>query len=108
MLAGEARSPVYEAVHQRRIAFVAERYWVIEDRLRGERPHRYDLRFHLAPEAHAARVDGGTVLAPGLALVSAAPTAALEPGWVAPSYGRRSRRPSSARVAAGGARRRRS
>ena len=28
VLAGEARSPAYEAVHQRRIAFVAERYWV--------------------------------------------------------------------------------
>ena len=48
----------------------AARYWIVEDRLRGEREHRYDLRWHLAPEAQgAARGDGDTVLAPGLALV---------------------------------------
>ena len=70
VLAGEARSPVYEAVHRRRIAFVGDRYWIVEDRLRGERAHRYDLRFHLAPAAQGAtRVEGATVLAPGLALV---------------------------------------
>jgi Heparinase II/III-like protein/Heparinase II/III N-terminus len=95
VLAGEAVSPAYEAVHQRRIAFVADAYWVIEDRLRGDRPHRYDLRFHLPPEAQGiARVVGGhageTVLAPGFGLVvCGADAVRLEPGWVAPSYGRR-------------------
>ena len=65
---------------------MAGAYWVIEDRLTGERPHRYDLRFHLAPEAHrATHVDAGTVLAPGLALVvPGADTLRLEPGWVSP------------------------
>jgi Heparinase II/III-like protein/Heparinase II/III N-terminus len=91
LLAGEAVSPEYEAAHERRIAFVADRYWVIEDRLQGEREHCFDLRFHLAPEAQdAARVDGSTVRAPGLALaILGADAIALEPGWVAPSYGRR-------------------
>jgi len=86
VLAGEARSPAYEAVHERRIAFVRDRCWVIEDRLRGERAHEYDLRFHLPPGA--ARIDGAGVLAPGLALVvHGAGALALEPGWIAPRYG---------------------
>ena len=89
LLAGEAHSPLYEAVHQRRIAFVGDRYWVVEDRLEGDREHGFDLRWHLAPEAQGAtRRDGATVLAPGLALVVlGAEAVALEAGWVAPSYG---------------------
>ena len=31
------------------------RYWVIEDVLEGERSHRYDLRWHLAPAAARRR-----------------------------------------------------
>ena len=38
-------------IHTRAIAFVADEYWLIEDRLRAPSRHRYDLRFHLAPEA---------------------------------------------------------
>jgi hypothetical protein len=89
LLAGAVVSPAYAAVHERRIAFIADRYWLIEDRVEGEREHRFDLRFHLAPEAQgAARVDGATVRAPGLALVIlGAEYVTLEPGWVAPSYG---------------------
>jgi Heparinase II/III-like protein/Heparinase II/III N-terminus len=89
LLAGEARSPVYEAVHTRVIAFVDDRWWIVEDRLRGEREHRYDLRFHLSPEAVGQTSLGGSaVRAPGFGLVFA-PGAALglERGWVAPEYG---------------------
>jgi uncharacterized heparinase superfamily protein len=86
VLAGEVRSPCYEAVHQRRIAFVAERYWIVEDRLEGEREHRYDLRYHLAPGV--ARLDGATVRGRGVTLVvCGADAVALEPGWIAPRYG---------------------
>ncbi len=46
-LAGEVRSPCYDAVHRRRVTLVDGRYWVIEDELEGERNHRYDLRWHL-------------------------------------------------------------
>ena len=88
VLAGEARSPVYDAIHQRRITFVDGRYWVIEDRLQGEIEHEYDLRFHLAPGD--AAIDGETVRADGLTLVIAgAGQIRLEPGWIAPEYGRR-------------------
>jgi len=86
VLAGEAVSPAYDAVHERRIAFVRDRFWIVEDRLRGARPHRYDLRFHLAPGR--ARVEGNAVVAPGLALVVlGADGVGLEPGWIAPRYG---------------------
>ena len=86
VLAGEAVSPAYEAVHQRRIAFVRDHYWVVEDRLRGEREHRYDLRFHLAPGD--ARVEGRAVSARGLALVVlGGGEPVLEQGWIAPRYG---------------------
>jgi uncharacterized heparinase superfamily protein len=86
VLAGEVRSPVYEAVHVRRIAFVADRYWLVDDRLEGEREHRFDLRYHLAPGA--ARIAGTTVLAPGAWLsVLGADELSLEPGWIAPRYG---------------------
>jgi hypothetical protein len=93
LLRGEARSPRYDAVHERAIAFVAGEYWVIVDRLRATGSHVYDLRFHLAPEAvGATRVRRGAentvVRAPGLAL--AFPPGSeprLEPGWHAPAYG---------------------
>jgi hypothetical protein len=89
VVAGEAHSPVYEAVHRRRVVLVRSRYWVVEDRLSGQRPHSYDLRFHLAPEAQGAvAVEDGTVVAPGVALtILGAGTPAVEQGWVAPRYG---------------------
>ena len=88
---GEAVSPCDDAVHQRRILFVAGEYWVIEDRLIGARPHRYDLRFHLTPDAscHAVAYGGGhpAVWAPGLALVFGAPhKVALQHGRVSPRF----------------------
>lgn len=97
LLCGEATSPCYDAVHTRRVAFVSDEYWLVEDRLRAEEPHRYDLRFHLAAEAYSATEiarDGRTttVRAPGLALVvvsSDVAVPALEEGWFAPEYGRK-------------------
>jgi len=104
---GEARSTCYEAVHTRRVAFVADEYWVIEDRLAGREPHRYDLRFHLAPDAcervDVSERDGAHVVrAPGLALVIAGGGApAIEPGWIAPDYGVKHRAPVISVVAGG-------
>jgi hypothetical protein len=90
---GEATSTCYDAVHSRRVAFVSDEYWIIEDHLEGTQPHRYDLRFHLAPEAWERvtverRDDGYAVVAPGVALlVCGDAEPAIEPGWVAPAYG---------------------
>ena len=76
---------------------------MIEDRLRAATPHRYDLRFHLAPDAQdAARVEGATVLAPGLEMrIEGAERIALELGWVAPRYGEHVPAPVVSAVAAG-------
>jgi uncharacterized heparinase superfamily protein len=103
-LAGEARSPSYDAVHRRRVTLLDGERWVIEDRLRAATPHRYDLRFHLAPDAQdGARVEGATVLAPGLEMrIEGAERIALEPGWVAPRYGEYVPAPVVSAVALGG------
>jgi len=86
LLVGEARSPSYDAVHERRVLFVADEYWLIEDVLRGARRHEYELRYHLAPGA--AAVEGRAVRAPGFTLVFAdGLEPQLESGLVAPSYG---------------------
>jgi hypothetical protein len=107
VLAGEASSPAYEAVHARTIAFVADAYWILHDRLRSGARHDYDLRLHLGPEAWGEaglhRVgEQTTVRAPGLALVHApGPEIAIEPGWVAPEYGVRRAAPVVSAVIAG-------
>jgi uncharacterized heparinase superfamily protein len=72
-LVGEAISPVYDAVHRRRIAFHGDR-WVIEDALHSDRERRYDLRFHLPPGGMPPAITGADVIR-------------VEPGWIAPSYG---------------------
>jgi Heparinase II/III-like protein/Heparinase II/III N-terminus len=93
MLCGVAKSPSYEVIHTRRIFFVGDEYWIIYDRLRGNRPHRFNLRFHLSPAAwnHTTmltREDTGMVLAPGFAMVfNPGNTMSIEPGWFAPQYG---------------------
>jgi hypothetical protein len=89
LLCGAAQSFCYEVVHTRRIFYIADEYWIICDSLAGERPHRFDLRFHLSPEAWE-RVDivGNTVCSPGLVLVfSHGSRLQTEPGWFAPLYG---------------------
>jgi hypothetical protein len=107
VLLGEAISPRYDARHVRRVAFVDDAYWIVEDRLVAARPHRYDIRWHLAPEAeHRVELDRdrGTVRAPGLALVFApGPELTVEPGWYAPSYGIRRAAPVISAVLDGAA-----
>jgi uncharacterized heparinase superfamily protein len=78
ILYGEVRSPAYEAVHRRRVILVDGAYWLIEDVLRGERRHRYDLRFHLAPRHVSFTLH-----------VKGARGVALEDGWISPRYGER-------------------
>ena len=70
MLCGEVCSPAYEAIHTRRIFFVAGEYWLIVDSLRGSVPHKYDLRFHLTAEAlnHCTRITGG-IRTPDMVLI---------------------------------------
>ena len=94
-LCGTAQSHCYEVVHTRRIFYIADEYWVICDSLAGERPHRFDLRFHLAPEAwEHVRIVGNTVCAPDLTLVfSRGSSLQIEAGWFAPLYGVKQKAP---------------
>lgn len=94
-LCGVARSHEYDAVHERRIAFVRRRYWVILDTLRGAGTHRYDLFFHLAAAAwrRTALVERDGLIrcvSPGL-LMAHLPDGdtrfALEEGFVSERYG---------------------
>jgi uncharacterized heparinase superfamily protein len=92
IVCGEVRSPVYEAIHRRRVILVDDAYWIIEDRLTGTRRHRYDLRFHLAP----ARLDGAVTLT-----ITGARGIATEDGWISPRYGHREAAPVLSAVATG-------
>jgi heparinase II/III-like protein len=92
VLWGEVSSPEYDARHRRRILFVGDEYWLIEDTLDGAHDHRYCLRFHLTPEAQDRVVlewaPDGCVMAPGVALRFAGhQRVTIEPGWVAYEYG---------------------
>ena len=95
LLHGQVTSPSYEVVHTRLIFFIADEYWVIVDKLSGEVPHDYNLRFHLAPEAmnHTSVQKGelnNAVIAPGVALIFPSHNEPqLEPGWIAPEYGQK-------------------
>ena len=91
VLWAEAISPRYDARHARRVLFVNGEYWVFEDRLYADRPHRYDLRWHLAPEALGnleLSAEARSVRVPGLLLAfGPGPEIAIEEGWYAPRYG---------------------
>jgi hypothetical protein len=95
LLHGRVTSPSYDAIHSRFIFFIADEYWVIVDKVSGEVPHDYNLRFHLAPAAMnhiAIQKDEGNnaVIAPGLALLfESNDKPQIEPGWFSPEYGKK-------------------
>jgi len=93
MLCGEVRSPVYDAIHTRRIFFIAGEYWLIVDSLRGLVPHKFDLRFHLTAAAwnHCTRIHSSSntgIRTPELALLfEPEREPVLSKGWVSKYYG---------------------
>ena len=100
IVAGAVMSACYDAVHRRRVAFVRDLYWLVEDVLEAPTPHWYDLRFHLAPDALGrlslgARASGQSLIeVPGLGLViDGADAVELELGWLSRSYGHKGRAP---------------
>ncbi|HET6551463.1 MAG TPA: alginate lyase family protein, partial [Solirubrobacter sp.] len=100
VIAAEVRSPVYEAVHRRRVVLVGGAYWIVEDILSGERSHRYDLRWHLAPGPARLWAGGVTTAAVAISVLGAR-SCALEDGWIAPRYGEREPAPVLSAVAVG-------
>jgi len=93
MLCGEARSPVYDAAHTRRIFFIAGEYWLIVDSLRGLIPHKFDLRFHLTAAAwnHCTRINSPTntgIRTPEMVLLfEPQRQPELSQGWISMYYG---------------------
>ena len=93
MLCGEARSSVYDAIHTRRIFFIAGKYWLIVDSLRGLVPHKFDLRFHLTAAAwnHCTRIHSPVntgIRTPELVLLfEPQRQPELSQGWVSKHYG---------------------
>jgi Heparinase II/III-like protein len=79
-------------IHRRRILFVANEYWLIEDELDADGVHRYDLRFHLTPDQQIIALDvtptGWRALTPRVSLIFAGDAnARVESGWVSAEYG---------------------
>lgn len=95
IICGEAVSPNYDTIHTRRIFFIHNSYWLVWDNLRGETPRKFDLRFHLTPNAwNHVFVQDSTVLAADLALVfPKGENILIEPSWYAPEYGIKHRIP---------------
>ena len=94
VVVGRATSPAYDAVHTRAVALVGDDWWVVHDRLTAPTPHRYQARWHLAPEAHGRTSvddDGRQVVVRAPGVVLAVPRwcgeVTVEDGWVAPEYG---------------------
>lgn len=103
ILCGQALSPNYETIHTRRIFFIHNSYWLIWDNLQGETPRKFDLRFHLTPDAwNHVFVQDSTLIAPNLSLVfSKGENIQIEPSWYAPEYGIKHRIPCVSIVSEG-------
>lgn len=99
VLCGKAVSPLYDAVHTRRVFFVKNEYWIIWDALRSGNFHRFDLRFHLTPDAwnHFLLLETDVnkfVRTADLALIfPKEKNLSVEPGWYSPKYGIKQRIP---------------
>lgn len=94
VLHGRVASHEYDAVHDRCIVFVDQRYWIVTDWLRAPTEHEYTLNFQLGAQAHQASelvlVEGLRLHSPGLLLAQAACSDAhhaLAAGWVSQRYG---------------------
>jgi hypothetical protein len=93
ILSGKAISPLYDAIHIRRIFLVKNEYWLIWDELKSESSHRYDLRFHLTPDSwnHCilAQTDRNKIIQTrDVALVfESSKNPIVEPSWYSPEYG---------------------
>ena len=93
VLCGAAHSPNYDAVHTRKIYFIKNRCWLIHDNLRGAAQHKFDLRFHLTPDAwnhcRAFTSEKNAVVRTNDLVLLFEPhrEIVIEPGWFSPDYG---------------------
>lgn len=92
---GQVKSALYPAVHERMISFIQPEYWIVNDVLRSEQQHNYDLYFHLSKQAqdNVSLVKNEScqlVISPNLLIAQAfcADThITVKQGFVSPEYG---------------------
>ena len=100
LLHGRAVSAEYDATHERLIAFIDQRYWIVSDALRSESLHHYAMRLQLSAAAEGLAVlDDGVaheLHSPGLAVAVARATGQhceIETAWVSARYGHKEAAP---------------
>jgi uncharacterized heparinase superfamily protein len=100
LLHGRCVSNEYDAVHERCIVFVGQRYWIISDWMRATTRHDYALNFQLSPEAenHTQLSHQGSVqlCSPGLMMTQPPRKdqhTMLASGWVSERYGHKQAAP---------------
>ncbi|MFQ5628507.1 MAG: heparinase II/III family protein [bacterium] len=94
-LHGIAKSHEYDTVHERKIFFACLDYWIVTDLLTSIDSHRYDLRFHLSPQAKGRTKSDfssptGVIDSPNLLLAQPADDAIdakIDEGFVSQFYG---------------------
>ncbi|MBP6763535.1 MAG: alginate lyase family protein [Rubrivivax sp.] len=108
LLHGRAVSAEYDAIHERVIAFIDQRYWIVSDTVRSESLHQYAVRLQLSAAAQGLAVlDDGVaheLHSPGLAVaVARAPAqhCEIEAGWVSSRYGHKEAAPRLCATAEG-------
>ncbi|MEO5658393.1 MAG: alginate lyase family protein [Polaromonas sp.] len=108
LLHGRCESHEYDAIHQRCIAFVDRRYWIVSDWLRAISVHDYSLNFQLAPEADQHTTlqdhDGIRLCSPGLIIAQplrSGQRSRLGAGWVSARYGEKQPAPALRTTARG-------
>ena len=96
LLHGRCASHAYDAVHERCIVFVDQRYWIVSDALRAPTEHDYLLTFQLGAGLDATLHDGQLVC-PGLRIaqpVRNGERRELAEGWVSARYGHKQAAPA--------------
>jgi Heparinase II/III N-terminus/Heparinase II/III-like protein len=98
---GRCMSHEYDAVHERCIVFVDQRFWIVSDWMRSPSIHDYVLNFQMSVEAQASTrltlVNGVQVSSPGLLMAQPLrkdQIVEISEGWVSARYGVKLEAPS--------------
>ncbi len=98
---GHVKSPMYEAIHTRKIIFIRGQYWLIVDKLTAHESHNYELQFQLSEAAQKCttlKYYNQTVsyISPNLVLSQALHNQdhhAIKQGFVSYTYGKKYKAP---------------
>jgi hypothetical protein len=101
LLHGQALSHEYDAVHDRCIAFIDRRYWIVSDWLCAPTQHEYALNFQLGVQAQRraslSTTDGLLLRSPGLMIIQPRRVGVngnVQSSWISASYGEKQAAPA--------------